>query len=108
MATEPHVRAAQRPSPDVDRPNRPESHHRDIQSGAARAAVFGVSDGLVSNVALILGMAGAAPRVSAVLLAVLAVVTGSPGTRSFERLNSNNSKPQPVRTWNSVLRGARG
>lgn len=36
-----------------------EHHHRDIQGGAARAAVFGVSDGLVSNVSLILGMAGA-------------------------------------------------
>jgi VIT1/CCC1 family predicted Fe2+/Mn2+ transporter len=34
-------------------------HHRDVQGGAARAAVFGISDGLVSNVALILGIAGA-------------------------------------------------
>lgn len=34
-------------------------HHRNLQGGAARAAVFGVSDGLVSNVSLILGMAGA-------------------------------------------------
>ncbi|MDG2904565.1 MAG: VIT1/CCC1 transporter family protein [Acidimicrobiales bacterium] len=33
--------------------------HRDVQGGAARAAVFGISDGLVSNVALILGIAGA-------------------------------------------------
>ncbi|MEM7287738.1 MAG: VIT1/CCC1 transporter family protein [Actinomycetota bacterium] len=33
--------------------------HRNLQGGAARAAVFGVSDGLVSNVSLILGMAGA-------------------------------------------------
>ena len=33
--------------------------HRDVQGGAARAAVFGVSDGIVSNVALILGIAGA-------------------------------------------------
>ena len=33
--------------------------HRDVQGGTARAAVFGVSDGLVSNVALILGIAGA-------------------------------------------------
>jgi VIT1/CCC1 family predicted Fe2+/Mn2+ transporter len=33
--------------------------HRDVQGGWARAAVFGVSDGLVSNVALILGVAGA-------------------------------------------------
>ncbi len=36
-----------------------EHHHRNIQGGAARAAVFGVSDGLVSNVSLILGIAGA-------------------------------------------------
>ena len=76
MATEPDVRAAGRPSPDVDRPVKPESHHRDIQGGAARAAVFGVSDGLVSNVALILGMAGAAPRGTAVLLAGLAGLIG--------------------------------
>ncbi len=33
--------------------------HRNVQTGWARAAVFGVSDGLVSNVALILGFAGA-------------------------------------------------
>jgi VIT1/CCC1 family predicted Fe2+/Mn2+ transporter len=33
--------------------------HRDVQGGWARAAVFGASDGLVSNVALILGVVGA-------------------------------------------------
>jgi VIT1/CCC1 family predicted Fe2+/Mn2+ transporter len=33
--------------------------HRNVQGGWARAAIFGVSDGLVSNVALILGFAGA-------------------------------------------------
>jgi VIT1/CCC1 family predicted Fe2+/Mn2+ transporter len=38
--------------------HRPEDH-RQVQSGAARAAVFGVSDGLTTNVALILGVAGA-------------------------------------------------
>jgi VIT1/CCC1 family predicted Fe2+/Mn2+ transporter len=43
--------------------------HRDVQGGAARAAVFGVSDGLVSNVALILGVAAAASDGSAVLIA---------------------------------------
>ncbi len=36
-----------------------EGHHRNIARGSYRAAVFGVSDGLVSNVALILGVAGA-------------------------------------------------
>jgi VIT1/CCC1 family predicted Fe2+/Mn2+ transporter len=74
MATEHDVR--RHPAAAVERPSRPESHHRDIQGGAARAAVFGVSDGLVSNVALILGMAGAAPRGSAVLLAGLAGLIG--------------------------------
>ncbi|MBW3574752.1 MAG: hypothetical protein KY450_07780, partial [Actinobacteria bacterium] len=38
-----------------------EHHHRDVQGGAARAAVFGVSDGLVYIVGLILGVAGAGP-----------------------------------------------
>ena len=40
-------------------PDRPtmEHHHRDIRGGTARAAVFGVSDGLVSNVSLVLGAA---------------------------------------------------
>lgn len=49
-----------------------DDHHRDISGGAARAAVFGVSDGLVSNVALILGVAGASPAPGVVRLAGLA------------------------------------
>lgn len=43
--------------------------HRDVQGGSARATVFGVSDGLVSNVALILGVAAAASDSSSVLIA---------------------------------------
>ncbi len=50
----------------------PEHHHRNISGGTARAAVFGVSDGLVSNVSLILGVAGAHPDASVVRLAGLA------------------------------------
>ncbi len=49
-----------------------QSSHRDISGGGARAAVFGVSDGLLSNVALILGVAGAHPAPSAVVIAGLA------------------------------------
>ena len=49
-----------------------EHHHRDVQGGSARAAVFGVSDGLVSNVGLILGVAGADTAPSVVRLAGLA------------------------------------
>ncbi|MCU1463896.1 MAG: protein of unknown function transrane [Acidimicrobiales bacterium] len=88
MATEPEVRADGRRPTDVDRPNRPESHHRDIQSGAARAAVFGVSDGLVSNVTLILGIAGAAPRGSAVLLAGLVGLIGGSVSMASGEYNS--------------------
>jgi VIT1/CCC1 family predicted Fe2+/Mn2+ transporter len=50
----------------------PEHHHRDISGGAARAAVFGVSDGLVSNVGLILGVAGADAAAGVVRVAGLA------------------------------------
>ena len=50
----------------------PEHHHRSVQGGAARAAVFGVSDGLVSNVGLILGVAGADSTGSVVRIAGLA------------------------------------
>src|SRR5437588_11583588 len=60
---------------DPPRPGEPvvdEHHHRDVQGGTARAAVFGISDGLVSNVALILGVAGASPAPGVVRLAGLA------------------------------------
>lgn len=45
---------------------------REVQSGATRAAVLGISDGLVTNVSLILGVAGATPGGNFVLLAGLA------------------------------------
>ena len=47
-------------------------HHRDVQGGAQRAAVFGISDGLVSNVGLILGVAAAASEASSVIVAGVA------------------------------------
>ncbi len=47
-------------------------HHRDVQGGAPRAAVFGASDGLLTNVSLILGVAGANPAAGVVRLAGLA------------------------------------
>lgn len=53
-----------------------EHHHRDIQGGGARAAVFGVSDGLVSNVSLILGLAGGTSSASVIRLAGLAGLLG--------------------------------
>ena len=47
-------------------------HHRNVQGGTARAAVFGVSDGLLTNVSLILGVAGASPPAGVVRLAGIA------------------------------------
>jgi vacuolar iron transporter family protein len=53
-------------------------HHRDIRGGGARAAIFGVSDGLVTNVSLVLGIAGASPGGGIVRLAgVAGLVAGS-------------------------------
>ena len=52
--------------------------HRDVTGGTVRAAVFGVSDGLVSNVALILGVAAASSERSSVLVAgVAGLLAGS-------------------------------
>lgn len=59
-------------SDDLHRHDHMVHRHRDIAGGAVRAAVFGVSDGLVSNVALILGVAAASPSRSAVLVAGVA------------------------------------
>ncbi|MGH8904721.1 MAG: VIT1/CCC1 transporter family protein [Egibacteraceae bacterium] len=47
-------------------------HRRARASGLLRASVFGINDGLVSNVSLILGMAGAGAEQPVVLLAGLA------------------------------------
>ena len=49
-----------------------ESWHRGDRSGVLRAGVFGVSDGLVSNTALVMGFAGSGASHSATLLAGIA------------------------------------
>jgi VIT1/CCC1 family predicted Fe2+/Mn2+ transporter len=52
---------------------RDESWHRAAgQSGALRAAVFGINDGLVSNLALVMGFAGAATGNDLIVLAGVA------------------------------------
>jgi hypothetical protein len=49
-----------------------------MQSGAVRAAVLGVNDGLVTNISLILGVVGAAATPEVVLLAgVASLVAGA-------------------------------
>jgi VIT1/CCC1 family predicted Fe2+/Mn2+ transporter len=62
--------------------------HRQFTSGWARAAIFGASDGLVTNVSLILGFAGASPGHSVVRLAGLAgLVAGAFSMASGEYLS---------------------
>jgi VIT1/CCC1 family predicted Fe2+/Mn2+ transporter len=57
---------------------RRERWHRGDRSGALRAGVFGVSDGLVSNAALVMGFAGSgAPRSTVVLAGVAGLLAGS-------------------------------
>ena len=60
-------------TPATDR-SEPEQHHshRDVTGGWMRPAVFGVMDGLVSNTALIAGVAGGGAPPSTVALAGLA------------------------------------
>ncbi|MCU1428184.1 MAG: protein of unknown function transrane [Actinomycetia bacterium] len=48
------------------------SRHRDVEGNAARAAVLGAGDGLLTNISLILGVAGANPGPSTVRLAGVA------------------------------------
>jgi VIT1/CCC1 family predicted Fe2+/Mn2+ transporter len=65
-----------------------EHHHRNIQGGAARAGVFGVSDGLVSNVALVLGVAGAHPVANVVRLAGVVGLIGGAFSMAAGEYNS--------------------
>ena len=68
------VRRGRHSSPSELQPH--DHHHRNLQGGGARAAVFGVSDGLVTNVSLVLGIAGAHPAPGLVRLAGLAGLIG--------------------------------
>ncbi len=49
-----------------------ETWHRSARSGTLRAIIFGVSDGLVSNLSLVMGVAGASDQGSLILLAGVA------------------------------------
>jgi VIT1/CCC1 family predicted Fe2+/Mn2+ transporter len=70
-----------------------EVHHRQITGGWFRAAIFGISDGLVTNVSLILGFAGANPGHSVIRLAGLAgLVAGGFSMGSGEYLSMKAQK----------------
>lgn len=73
-----HARALAGLRSDAQRIGHAEKWHRGDRSGALRAAIFGVSDGLVSNTALVMGFAGSGASRSAVLLAgVAGLLAGS-------------------------------
>ena len=54
----------------------PPHEHRSVSGGIARASVFGISDGLVSNVSLVIGFAGSGVAANVVRLAGLAGLVG--------------------------------
>ncbi|MDQ6648279.1 MAG: VIT1/CCC1 transporter family protein [Pseudomonadota bacterium] len=67
--------------------------HRTQNGNTLRAAVLGANDGLVSNVSLVMGMAGAASGDRAVLLAGLAgLVAGACSMAMGEWLSVNSSR----------------
>ena len=71
-----------------------EEHHRQIADGWSRAAIFGMADGLVTNVSLMLGIAGASSAThTAVRLAGLAgLVAGGLSMASGEYLSMRAQK----------------
>jgi vacuolar iron transporter family protein len=70
-----------------------EPHHRQISDGGFRAALFGLLDGLVTNVSLILGFAGANPGHDLVRLAGLAgLVAGAFSMGTGEYLSMRSQK----------------
>ena len=71
-----------------------EHHHRNVHGGAARAAVFGISDGLVSNVALVLGVAGAHPAANVVRLAGIVGLVGGAFSMAAGEYNSMRAQQE--------------
>ncbi len=72
------VRSMEHPTIDTDSPDAAdeiasgERWHRSARSGTLRASIFGVSDGLVSNLSLVMGVAGASGQGGFILLAGIA------------------------------------
>ncbi|MCL4433684.1 MAG: VIT1/CCC1 transporter family protein [Actinobacteria bacterium] len=83
-----------------------EHHHRNVQSGGARAAMFGVSDGLVTNISLILGVAGAHPVAGVVRLAGLAGLVAGAFSMSAGELVSMRAQKELLQRELSVERHA--
>ena len=70
----------------------PAHRHRDVAGGSFRAAVFGVSDGLVSNVSLIIGVAGAEAASYSAVRDMVASQDFIEGPRAFAEKRAPNWK----------------
>ena len=68
------------------------SRHRNLQGGASRAAVLGAGDGLITNVSLILGVAGASTAASQVRLAGIAGLLAGAFSMAAGELVSSRSR----------------
>jgi hypothetical protein len=69
--------------------------HRDVQGSAARAGVLGAGDGLITNISLILGVAGASTSATAVRVAGIAGLLAG----GFSMARGNWSRSGPTTTW---------
>ena len=70
-----------------------EEHHRQISDGWIRAGIFGISDGLVTNTSVLLGIAGASSGHSFVRLAgVAALIAGGFSMATGEYLSMRATK----------------
>ena len=87
-----HLIDGGRPDPQAQIRRR-ESWHRSDRSGALRAGVFGVSDGLVSNTALVMGFAGSGTSRTVTLLAGIAgLLAGSFSMAAGEYISMSSQR----------------
>jgi len=72
------------------------SRHRDVQGGTTRATVLGAGDGLLTNLSLVLGVAGASTNASAVRLAGVAGLLAGAFSMAAGELVSVRSQQEMV------------
>ncbi|MCU1458532.1 MAG: protein of unknown function transrane [Actinomycetia bacterium] len=81
------------------------SRHRDVQGNAGRAAVLGAGDGLITNISLILGVAGSNPVAGAVRLAGVAGLLAGAFSMAAGELVSVRAQDELVEHEVDVERG---
>ena len=84
-----------------------EGWHRSARSGTLRAVIFGVSDGLVSNLSLVMGVAGAATAGEAHFI-LLAGVAGPAGRRVQHGRGRVHLDAEPARAVRAPDRAGAG